>query len=37
MGFLLSGPKNKSYLCIELSLLRANLILKLKTSNGLAN
>jgi hypothetical protein len=34
---LLSGPTNKSYICIELSLLETYLILKLKTSYGLAD
>jgi hypothetical protein len=36
-GSLLSGPMNKSYICIGLSLLGTDLILKLKTSHGLAN
>jgi hypothetical protein len=36
-GSLLSRSKNKSYLCIGLSLLRVYVILKLKTNRGLTN
>jgi hypothetical protein len=36
-GSLLSRPRNKSYLCIRLSMLGVDLILKLKTSHGLAD
>ena len=36
-GSLLSRPRNKSYLYIRLSLLGADMILKLKTSHGLAD
>jgi hypothetical protein len=37
LNFLLSGPKNMNYLCIELSLFRIDLLLKLKISHGLAD
>jgi hypothetical protein len=36
-GSLLSRPRNKHYLCIGLSLSSADLLLNLKTSNGLTD
>jgi hypothetical protein len=36
-GSLLSTPRNKRYLCIGFSMSGADLLLNLKTSNGLAD
>jgi hypothetical protein len=36
-GFLCLRLRNKSFLCIGLSMLEGDMILKLKTSHGLAN